>query len=124
MILPFLFLSFLPTAAPPPAPVHVVEVAHAEERIEIVAEITAYTSSPDETDETPEINAIGKKPGPGSLACPRRFDLGTVFVIQGKRYVCDDRMNKRYTNRFDIWMPDRDDALEFGIQNLPVEIAQ
>lgn len=89
----------------------------------LMAEVTAYTSHPDETDDTPEVNAAGEKPGHGSLACPRRFELGTAFVIEGKRYVCDDRMNRRFTNRFDIWMPSREQAIEFGIQNMPVEIA-
>ncbi len=120
----FLLFAFLEPPLPAPAPVHIAETVQAAERIEFMAEITAYTSSHDETDDTPEINAAGKKPGHGSLACPRRFDLGTAFVIKGKRYVCDDRLNARYTNRFDIWLPTKEQALEFGIQNLPVEIAQ
>ena len=98
---------------PPPALIEVV-----------MAEITAYTSSPDETDDTPTLNASGTMPSYGSLACPRRYELGTAFVIEGKRYVCDDRMNIRYTNRFDIWMPSKAHAIEFGIQTLPVEIAR
>lgn len=119
MILPlFLFALLQPTEPPPP----MVEVAHAAEYEVIEAEVTAYTSSPDETDDTPEINAMGKKPGPGSIACPRRFELGTAFVVEGRRYVCDDRMNKRYTNRFDIWMPTKEQAYEHGVQTLPVTI--
>lgn len=119
MFFPFILFAFVQPTEPPPPPAEPPPV-----RIEIEAEVTAYTSSPDETDDTPEINAAGTKPGPGSIACPRRFDLGTVFIIEGRRYTCDDRMNKRYTNRFDIWMESKDDAIEHGIQTLKVEIAQ
>lgn len=116
MLIPLLLIAYLqapaaPTDEPPPP------------RIEILAEITAYTSSPNETDDTPDINASGTRPTDGSIACPRYYPFGTQFVIQGKRYTCDDRMNKRHADRFDIWMPNRSDALEFGVQTLPIEIA-
>lgn len=117
-----LFPLFLITSLLSPKPVQPAEVAPV--RIEIVAEITAYTSSVDETDDTPDINASGTQPTDGSIACPRRYELGTAFMIQGKRYTCDDRMNKRYDDRFDIWMKSKSDALAFGIQTLPVEIAR
>ncbi len=117
MLLPLLIIAYF-NPAPPPAPAD-VEPA----RIEIVAEITAYTSSPEETDDTPTLNASGTTPGPGSLACPRHYALGTQFVIEGKRYTCDDRMNKRHADRFDIWMDDREAAIEWGVKKLPVALA-
>lgn len=92
------------------------------ERTVLMAEITAYSSSADETDDEPEINASGTRPSHGSLACPRYYVLGTEFLINGKRYTCDDRMSTRFPDRFDIWMESKDEAIEFGVRTLPVEV--
>lgn len=96
----------------------------AQEYIIEVATITAYTSSPDETDDTPFENAAGTMPRPGSIACPTRYPFGTVVSIEGKLYRCDDRMAAKFRNEshFDIWMESKADAFEFGRQSLTVVI--
>lgn len=88
------------------------------------ATVTAYTSSPDETDARPHENASGSKPGPGSIACPSRYEFGTEVLIKGKTYVCDDRMNARYAggDYFDVWMPSKKAAFTFGRQRLDVKV--
>ena len=42
--------------------------------------ITAYTSSPDETDDTPDLTASGSKAGPGVYAS-NEFPFGTMLSI-------------------------------------------
>ena len=95
------------------------------EQKEIVsATISAYTSSEDETDASPWINASGGRPGHGSVACPARLEFGQRILIASKEYVCDDRMAKRYrdVNFFDIWVETKAEAFEFGRQEIEVEI--
>lgn len=90
------------------------------------AEVSAYTSSVEETDDTPEINAMGRKPGPGSIACPARYEFGTRVIVAGKNYFCDDRMSPRYSggDYFDIWMSSRDKAVHWGRRHVTVEVVQ
>jgi 3D (Asp-Asp-Asp) domain-containing protein len=44
--------------------------------------------------------------------------LGTIIVIQGKKYTCEDRKAKRFDGEFDIYMATRSEALEFGRKEL------
>lgn len=87
---------------------------------EIKAVVTAYSSTPDQTDDTPEIMASGKKVYPGAIACPRKYAFGTRVEINGKQYVCEDRMHIRFDDRFDIWYPTRQEAKNHGIKELVV----
>lgn len=90
----------------------------------LYATITAYTSSVDETDDDPFVTASGKIVRAGTLACPSKYGFGTVVEIQGERYTCEDRMNKRYrdTNRFDIWTETKKEAYQWGKKELFVKI--
>lgn len=100
---------------PEPGPV-VVEV--------LTAEVTAYTASPDETDDTPEITASGARVADGQVACPGRYPFGTRFEIAGRVYVCEDRMNLRYRdgNHFDVFVGSKAAAYEFGRKTLTVKV--
>lgn len=99
---------------PEPPPIHNV----------VMAEVSAYTSSIDETDETPDITASGERTRDGVAACPSRYKFGTKIEIGGKEYVCLDRMNARYRdgNYFDIWIEGKKEALEWGRRTLSVNI--
>ena len=90
----------------------------------VVAQVTAYTSSVDETDSTPFETASGARTRDGILACPPKYEFGTVIEIKGKNYVCEDRMNRRYHNqeRFDIWVETKDVAYEWGLQEVEVKV--
>ena len=92
--------------------------------IQVQAVVTAYTSSEDETDDTPEITASGARTRHGVVACPREYAFGTKVIIKGMEYECLDRMNPRYRDeqRFDIWMESKDEAFEWGKRELAVEI--
>lgn len=90
----------------------------------IEAQVTAYTASAEETDDTPDIVASGKKAQVGMAACPGRYAFGTVVEIAGRVLVCEDRMHKRFrdSNHFDILLASKEEAFEFGRQNIPVKI--
>lgn len=87
-----------------------------------VAVITAYSSSPDETWGDPFITASGRRVAEGVVACPRRLPFGTKVRIGARTYTCWDRLHPKYDDRFDIWKPSKEDALQFGRRRLLVEV--
>ena len=92
------------------------------ERVE--ATVTAYTSSVDETDEDPWTTASGTTAGPGTIACPSKWPFGTRVEIEGKMYVCEDRMHARYRDKevYDVWLPTKTAAREWGRRQLAILI--
>lgn len=88
------------------------------------AEVTAYTSTEEETDDTPFLTASGEAVGPGTIACPSRLKFGTIIQIEKRIFKCNDRMNIRYrhTNHFDIWVESKDEALAWGRKTVQVSI--
>lgn len=120
------FLFFASTASSSvtyyraPEPLKEVEPQHKV----VVATITAYTSSVDETDDTPFITASGARTGKGTLACPPKYKFGTKILIHGKEYTCLDRMNRRYHDqeRFDMWVETKTEAFNWGIRKIEVKI--
>ena len=94
-------------------------------KIEIwVATVTGYSSTVDQTDSSPFITASGKRVHEGIIACPRELTFGTQVKIQGRIFICEDRMNKKSNDRFDIWFASRSEARAWGKQFLTVEILQ
>lgn len=89
--------------------------------------MTAYSSTPDQTDSTPFITASGTHVHDGIVAA-NFVRLGTKVRIPdiygNKIFVVEDRMNKRYRYRMDIWMETRAQAKHFGLRNVKVEILQ
>lgn len=83
--------------------------------------ITAYSSTPDQTDDTPFITASGQMVRRG-ICATNEFEMGTVLEINGDIYEVQDRTNSRYRHRIDLWMPSREEALEFGVKTLEVKI--
>ncbi len=80
--------------------------------------VTAYSSTPGQTDDTPFITATGNTVRDGIIAA-NFLDFGTEVQIPelfGEEvFVVDDRMHPRKKNFIDVWMPTREDALRFGI---------
>lgn len=103
-----------------------IKRAPAPERTVLIAEVTAYTSRPEETDDTPEITASGEIVYDGGIACPTRFEFGTKIEIAGRIYTCNDRMNRRYaeSNHFDIWMESHEDAIHWGRRHVEVVVLE
>ena len=99
---------------------------------------TAYNSEVNQTDDTPFITASGERVQDGTLALSRDMiraenDMmrrmgynptaaisygDTVDLIYVKRMVVHDTMNKRYTNRADIWMDSINDARTWGVRDV------
>lgn len=86
------------------------------------AVVTAYNSDPAQTDSRPLEMASGKEVYDGAVACPPELKFGTKVAIKGKVYVCEDRMAKKFSQRFDVWMPSREDAVQWGKQELAVQV--
>lgn len=88
------------------------------------AEVTWYNPDPAQTDDTPIITASGKLISEQTAACPEWLEFGTKIRVDGKDYVCEDRMNLRYrrSNHFDLAVMDYDEAIRLGRQNKVIEI--
>lgn len=91
------------------------------------AVITAYTSDPRETDDSPFVAASGKRVYDGMVA-NNNLLFGTKIKIPSlygdKVFTVDDRMNPRYgAHRFDIWLnTTHKQAKKFGVKRVTVEI--
>lgn len=91
------------------------------------AVITAYTSTPGQTDDTPFIAASGKRVHDGMIAA-NGLPFGTrvkIPAVYGEKiFVVEDRMNSRYGyGRFDVWLDmSRAEARKFGVKRVAVEI--
>ena len=107
---------FLEQSAVSPAP---------EEGITLgIREITAYTPSPEETDDSPCITASGLDICQTrlSVVATNELPFGRKVEIAGQEYLVADRMSKKYPNRYDLLMYSKEEALNFGKQNLEVKL--
>lgn len=86
--------------------------------------ITAYSSTPDQTDSTPFITANGTYVGDGIVAA-NFLNFGTKIKIpelfEDKIFSVEDRMNAKYNSRLDIWMATRESAKNFGVKYAKIE---
>ncbi len=87
--------------------------------------VTAYSSTPDQTDDTPFITA--------SNTTVRRGVVAANFLRFGTRvrlpanfgeevFVVEDRMHERFSDRLDIWMESRATARTWGVRYVTIEI--
>jgi len=87
--------------------------------------VTAYSSSVDETDDTPFVTASGMRVRDGIVAT-NVLPFGTKVKIQAlfgnKIFIVEDRMNHRMKNGIDIWMPTKSAALRFGVSRAEVTV--
>ncbi len=91
--------------------------------------LTAYTSEAWQTDDTPCITASGLdvcERGVENVVAANFLPLGTRVRIPelfGDRvFYVEDRMNKRYHHKMDVWMLELEDAREFGVKYATVEV--
>jgi len=89
--------------------------------------VTAYSSTPDQTDSTPFITASGIRVKDGIIAV-NFLPFGTKVLIPelfgDKVFTVEDRMHRRKTNNVDIWMSSRSKALKFGIARAKIVILE
>jgi 3D (Asp-Asp-Asp) domain-containing protein len=87
--------------------------------------VTAYTSSPSETDSTPDITASNTIPKPGTIALSRDllrtftpgapFEFGDKLLIPGVGvFEAHDTMHSRWKGKADIWFASREKARAWG----------
>ena len=76
--------------------------------------ITAYSN------ESGNLTASGEYTHDGGCACDF-LPLGTEVLINGKKYVVNDRIGEGSTDHIDIWMDSTADALNWGVKRLDVE---
>ncbi len=93
--------------------------------------ITAYNSEPGQTDDSPCITANGFDVclhGEEDTIAANFLPFGTKVQIPdlfGERiFVVRDRMNKRHANRIDVWMKDKDDAIQFGVKVAKIQVVE
>lgn len=93
-------------------------------RMSLNATITGYSAEVAQTDDTPTITANGDRVYSGGIACPSKFPFGTRLLIGGNEYTCNDRMNKRFPDRFDIFFESRAEAIHFGFKTMKVLVLE
>jgi len=90
--------------------------------------VTAYSSTPDQTDDSPFITASGAWVYDGIVAS-NFLPFGTKVrfpkLFRDKIFTVDDKMHNRFADtRVDIWFSDRESAKEFGIKETIMEILE
>ena len=90
--------------------------------------ITAYSSTPDQTDDAPFITASGKHVADGIIA-NNLLPFGTKVRIPqlygDKIFIVEDRMHTRKGKYMaDIWMPKYSEAKNFGVKITEIEVIE
>lgn len=100
-------------------------IKHYEVANKGVVPVSAYSSTPDQTDDTPFIMASGRHVYDGAIAAnflPLGAKVRFPDLYGDKIFMVEDRMNKRYSYKMDVWMGTRQQALNFGVKNLRYEV--
>jgi 3D (Asp-Asp-Asp) domain-containing protein len=87
--------------------------------------ITAYSSTVDQCDSTPFITAHNTHVRDGVIAAnflPFHTKVKIPELFGDKVFEVEDRMNKKYSDRVDIWMESREEAIHFGAKFVRIEI--
>jgi 3D (Asp-Asp-Asp) domain-containing protein len=89
--------------------------------------VTAYSSSLDETDDTPFTTASGTNVRLGVaaanfLAIGAKFRLPDIFGEQV--FTVEDRLHSRYNDRVDIWFETKEEAKKFGYKISRLELIE
>ena len=108
-------------------PASVVQYSNNKVAREMTIPASAYSSTPDQTDDSPFITANGAYVYDGLVAA-NFLPFGTKIKIPDiygdKIFTVEDRMNRRYWHKVDIWFPDRESALQFGIRTVRIQILE
>jgi len=90
---------------------------------------TAYSSSVEQTDDTPCLTANGLdvcEHNKEDIIAANFLKFGTRVKIPemyGEQiFTVADRMNPRYDFRIDLWKTSRERAIQFGIRNITIEV--
>lgn len=87
--------------------------------------VTAYSSTPDQTDSTPFNTATGEHVYWGGVAA-NSLTINSRVRFPGyhedQMFRVNDRMHPRFSDRIDIWFPTRAEAQAWGKRRVQVEI--
>lgn len=101
--------------------------SHSQERPIRIYErtITAYSSTPEETDNLPFITASGSYVRFGIVAA-NWLPIGTAIRIReyfgDQVFIVEDRMNSRNPKKVDVWFPTKEEAINFGKRITKIEV--
>lgn len=87
--------------------------------------VTAYSSTPEETDSTPFVTASNKTVRDGVMAAnflPFGSKVKIPEIFGDKVFTVEDRMHERKTGFVDIWMPTKEQAQKFGITRTEIVV--
>ena len=89
--------------------------------------VTAYSSSVDETDDTPFLTASQTETRDGVVAT-NMLPFGTKVMIPklfgDKIFVVEDRMHPRKVDYLDVWRPSKKEAFQIGRSYLDVVVLE
>ena len=87
---------------------------------------SAYTASADECGNDKGITASGIKVKENrTIACPPSLPFGVKLEIEGMGiFTCEDRGGAIKGNHIDIYVPTKEEAFQFGRQNLTAKIVE
>jgi 3D (Asp-Asp-Asp) domain-containing protein len=97
----------------------------AEARETYTVPVTAYSSTVDQCDDDPFITANGDWVYDGGIAAnflPFGTKVRIPEIYGDKVFTVNDRMNSRYYYRADIWMETRQEAINFGLKTVTLEV--
>ena len=87
--------------------------------------VTAYSSTPEETDDTPFIAASGLRVYDGMIAA-NWLPFGTKVrfpdIFGNRVFTVYDRMHERNADKVDIWFATKNEAIKFGSRYTKVEV--
>ena len=90
--------------------------------------VTAYSSTLDQTDDTPFITASGKNVANGIVAnnmLPFGSKVRIPELYGDKIFIVEDRMHKRMGKyHLDIWLPEYSQAKKFGAKIAYIEVLE
>jgi 3D (Asp-Asp-Asp) domain-containing protein len=101
--------------------------------VKVVA--TGYSSTIQETDDTPFVTASNTRTRRGVLALSRDllkrytadapFDFGDRVHLSGLgNFIVEDSMNRRWDNRIDLWFASSAEARKFGIREVYMSLVE
>ncbi len=93
--------------------------------------ITAYNSEPGQTDNTPCITANnfnlcehGIEDTVAANFLPFGVKVRIPELFGDRVFVVRDRMHSRFSNRIDVWMLEKADAINLGIKSTKIEVLE
>ncbi|MBI4138390.1 MAG: 3D domain-containing protein [Candidatus Wildermuthbacteria bacterium] len=106
-----------------------VSLLDTPKRVERVIHIiaTGYSSTPEQTDDTPFITASGTLVRDGIVAAnflPFGTKIRLPEVYGEKVFVVEDRMHPRKQYMVDVWFSNYEQAKEFGAKDTHIEVLE